>query len=343
MADTKKEHFVPRCYLEYFENDNKRIHVFNKKTMDTRCQKKEEIAHENYFYDVDYEKNISGVSPDKKERLKKDLKEITGIDDWDTIVATILNPKHIEKDFLGRIESEYSPLLKKIITKSYDGNQWVIDNCAPFSEVEKAHLAFFMAIQIIRTKTFRDTVNQTVEKTMQTLLYKQQMDNENALPKEYFDVQANKDYIKLQHLSMLLDEESTLHIADTLLKHIWVMYVNKTDNPFYTSDTPIISIPHKKDKFMTYSGLNSEGIEIVFPISPKLLIALYDTKWHSLVHQDRTFEILNHKEQVDYYNQNQVAHCFRCIFSKRDNFDLAKDLCKKYPIIRDSDNRISVG
>lgn len=40
MADTKKEHFVPRCYLEYFENDNKRIHVFNKKTMDTRCQKK---------------------------------------------------------------------------------------------------------------------------------------------------------------------------------------------------------------------------------------------------------------------------------------------------------------
>lgn len=49
MADTKKEHFVPRCYLEYFENDNKRIHVFDKKTMDTRCQKKEEIAHENYF------------------------------------------------------------------------------------------------------------------------------------------------------------------------------------------------------------------------------------------------------------------------------------------------------
>ncbi len=111
-----------------------------------------------------------------------------------------------------------------------------------------------MAIQIIRTKTFRDTVNQTVEKTMQTLLYKQQMDNEDALPKEYFDVQANKDYIKLQHLSMLLDEESTLHIADTLLKHIWIMYINKTDNPFYTSDTPIISIPHKKDKFMTYSG-----------------------------------------------------------------------------------------
>ncbi|MBR5179678.1 MAG: DUF4238 domain-containing protein [Lachnospiraceae bacterium] len=343
MADTKKEHFVPRFYLENFENDNKRIHVFDKKIMKTRCQKKEEIAHENYFYDVEYEKILSSESPEELEKLKNDLKEITGIDDWDTIAATILNPKHIEKDFLGRIESEYSPLLKKIIAKSYNGNQWVIDNCAPFSEVEKAHLAFFMAIQIIRTKTFRDTFTQTFEKTVQTLLYKQQMGNEDALPKEYFDVQANKDYIKLQHLSMLLDEESTIHIADTLLKHNWVMYVNKTDNPFYTSDTPIIPIPHKKNKYITYSGLNSEGIEIVFPLSPKLLIALYDTKWHSLVHHDRTFEIINHKEQVDYYNQNQVAHCFRCIFSKSDNFDLAKDLCKKYPLIRDSDNRISVG
>lgn len=45
---------------------------------------------------------------------------------------------------------------------------------------------------------------------------------------------------------------------------------------------------------------------------------------------------------VDYYNQNQVVHCFRCVFSDKNKFDLAKDICNKYPEIRDHDNRITV-
>lgn len=343
MADTKKEHYVPRCYLENFENNDKRIHVFDKISLQSRCQRKEEIAHENYFYDVDFEKMMSGETPDKQDKIKKDLKEITGIDDWEIIVSTILNPKHVEKEFLCNVEGIYGPFLKQIINKSYNGNQWVVENCAPFSEEEKLILSLFMAIQIIRTKVFRDTLTQTYEKSLQTLLYKQQMEDDNALPKECFKVNSNKDFIKLQHLGMILDEELALHMAETLSNHIWVMYVNKTDTPFYTSDNPIITIPHKRDKYMSYGGFASDGVEVVFPISPNLLIAMYEKNWHSSFYQDRSFKIINHTQIVDYYNQNQIAHCFRCVFSQKDEFDLAKEICNKYPELRNPDNRIIVG
>lgn len=342
MADTKKEHYVPRCYLGNFEDCDGRVHVFDKIAMHYRHQKKEEIAHENYFYDVNFEEMMRNATPAIQKKLKQDIKAITGIDNWEIINSTILMPKYIEKVFLHGIEDEYSTLLKTIIQKSYEGNQWVMNNCSPFSSEEKKQLSFFMAIQIIRTKMFRDTITQTVEKLLQTILFKQQMDDANSRPKETFKIRLNPDYAKLQQLGILLDENKTSSIANIFLNHIWVMKVNKTDTPFYTSDHPIVTIPHKTDQNMSYGGFSSEGVEIAYPISPNLLIAIYESKWHSKSHKDRAFEAITHREEVEYYNQNQVAHCFRCVFSQKKNFELAEELCKKYPAIRDPNNRINI-
>ncbi len=343
MADTKKEHYVPRCYLENFEGANNRIQVFDKAILQKRSQLKGEIASENYFYDIDFEKMIEGLESSEQEKVKKDLKEIAGTDDWEEIQNNILNKKHIEKDFLCRIEGIYAPLLKNIIAKSYDGNKWVIDNCAPFSEEEKTLLALFIAIQMIRTKATREEIGEIIEKTYQTLLYKQQMKIPDPLPKEAFQVQASEEFIKLQHSAMLLDEDNAVETAEILLNHIWVVYVNKTDTPFYTSDNPIVRIPNKRDKYMTHSGLTSEGIEIAFPISPKLLLVMYDKKWFSKFFRDRTFIEITSAVDVEEYNKHQVVHSYRCVYSQQNNFDMAESLCKKYPQIRAVGNRVEVG
>lgn len=64
MADTKKEHYVPRCYLENFVSDSKRIEVFDKWTLMVRHnQDIKNVAMENGFYDLDLH-NITR----KKER-----------------------------------------------------------------------------------------------------------------------------------------------------------------------------------------------------------------------------------------------------------------------------------
>lgn len=44
MADTKKEHYVPRCYLKNFIGENDRIQVFDKYKMQTRPQKIMDVA-----------------------------------------------------------------------------------------------------------------------------------------------------------------------------------------------------------------------------------------------------------------------------------------------------------
>lgn len=342
MADTKKEHYVPRCYLENFEDNNGRIHVFDKVIIQTRNPKKEEIAHENYFYDMDIEKLISDVPLEQREKIINDIKEITGCDDWDTIVTEIINPKHIEKKFFCEVEGVYGPLLKRIIQNSYSGNQWVIDHCAPFSEDDKSMLSLFLAIQIIRTKAFRDSIHQISEKTFQTLLYKQQLNDEVSISREDINVKANSEYIKLLHLDMILDEDMALEMAEVFSNHIWVMNVNKTSTPFYTSDNPVLTIPHIKDKYMTYGGYNSKGVEVVFPVSPNLLLSMYEKRQFSSYFNDRSFRIIKDDTTVDYYNRVQVAQSFRCVFSNMNEFSIAKDMCDKYPEIRDPNNRITV-
>ena len=54
MADTKKEHYVPRCYSENFSTEQKSIDAFDKWKLEIRPrQKLMDVAMENGFYDLD--------------------------------------------------------------------------------------------------------------------------------------------------------------------------------------------------------------------------------------------------------------------------------------------------
>ncbi|MCB6452244.1 DUF4238 domain-containing protein [Erysipelatoclostridium ramosum] len=342
MADTKKEHYVPRCYLKNFVLDNDRINVFDKFKTQIRPQKIMDIAMENYFYDIKFDELIQMAEKDKEEKIKNDLMEIVGVDNWESVLDE-LDEKHIEKEFFSQLEGIYSGLLQTLINKSYGGNDWVIQNCLACSEIEKSFMALFIAIQIIRTKSFRDNLRDMITKTYQTLAYKSQMNNEDALPKEAFECEVNPDFVKLQHSSMILDEEMAVGIAETLCNHIWVMYVNKTEYPFYTSDNPVATIPHKHDKYMSYGGFNSEGVEIVFPISPKLLLAMYEKTTYDKLFSDRQFYALTSKDMVDYFNCQQVYHSYRCVFSGKTNFELAEKMCKEQPELQEYQSHIEVG
>lgn len=342
MADTKKEHYVPRCYLKNFIFENDRIKVFDKFKMQEREQRIMDVAMENYFYDIKIDEIIQKIEPCKQEKIKADLIELLEVNKWEDVVEQV-DEKHLEKEFFSQIESVYSELLQIFIDKSYEGNDWVMKKCLACSEIEKTLMAFFIAIQTIRTKSFRDNLRDTISKTYQALVYKSQMNDVDALPKEAFECDVNPDFVKLQHSSMILNEEMSFEIAETLCNHIWVMYVNKTKYPFYTSDNPIATIPHKHDEYMSYGGLKSEGIEIVFPISSKLLLAMYEKTSYDKLFSDRQFYVLTSKDQIDYFNCVQVYHSYRCIFSGKSNFELAKEMCKAQPELQEYQSHVEVG
>ena len=340
MADTKKEHFVPRCYLKHFVSETERINVFDKVTLGKRNQKILDVAMENYFYDIDFYKLLDSVPSDKIDEVKQDLMKIVDTDCWEEVEAA-LDKKHLEKEYFSRMEATYSKLLEEIIRKAYGGNAWVIDHCKALSSEEKVSLSLFIAIQIIRTKSFRENIKNITEKLYQQIAYILQAQEENAVSKDEIRVTANDDYVKLEHSSMILNEEMAIDVAKTLLNHIWVMYVNKTDVPFYTSDNPVALIPHKHDKYMSYAGLKSEGIEIAFPVSPDLLIGIYDEEVYKDLFVDRQFLRLDSPQDAEYFNRAQVFSSLRCVFSNKDDFDLAAAICEEYPSIRDYKDRFT--
>ena len=96
MADTKKEHYVPRCYLKHFEADNGKIQVFDKKIMQVREQRSFEVAMENYFYDIDFTELSKKATPEELEKIHSDLIKIAGEENWDSIQAVLADKKHIE-------------------------------------------------------------------------------------------------------------------------------------------------------------------------------------------------------------------------------------------------------
>lgn len=340
MADTKKEHYVPQCYLQNFVDESKRIQVFDKVLLQERSQLTSEVAMENYFYDIDL---LSLLKVANEEKAKTSIMQMLGVDDWNEIEPILSDKKYIEQKYLCPIESVYSQIIKDIIKKSCNGNTWVLQNCFAFSQDEKDLLSVFIALQIIRTKTFRETLCETIEKLYQVLPSKLQKNEETALP-ENIIVEANKDFVKLQHSAMLLNSETLLEFAEILNQHIWVMYVNQTDLPFYTSDTPILTIPHKFDKYISYGGFNSLGVEVIFPISPKLMIAMYEKKHHAylLAPHERRYIPITDKSKIEAYNGIQVANSYRCVYSATNNFDIAKKICEENPRLRDTKNRVVV-
>lgn len=332
MADTKKEHYVPRCYLENFASGNKRIEVFDKwKLMVRNNQDIKNVAMENGFYDLDLLDILSHIDAKKCEMTKRDIMSYLGTDCWNDVVDIIGDKRFIEKEHLANLEGVYSQLLKAIIQKSYNGNNWVIHNCRAMSENEKVLFSFFIAIQFLRTPKFRKTLADMVAGLAQTLAYKSQIGQKDSLPKEAFEVDANPEYIKLEHNAMILDPEAALHIAETLADHIWIMCVNKTSVPFFTSDDPLVRIPHKRDEFHSYSGFASEKIEIAFPISSSLLLRMYDKNEYGHLFCDRQFYEMKDIEEVNYYNMLQVIDSYRCVFAAGEDFVAAKKYCEDHP------------
>lgn len=124
MADdiTKKEHYVPQCYLRNFAiaGNPEKIHVFDKiKAQTRRDQNILDNAQERYFYDIDIDRILAEASDENRAAIMKKL----GAD-----YEVLHNDKtqYIEKLFGEELEGGYSQLLKDIIDKACSATPWYI-------------------------------------------------------------------------------------------------------------------------------------------------------------------------------------------------------------------------
>lgn len=303
-----KQHFVQRKYLEIYSGAE-RIHVFDKRTRKTFPSNVRDVANERYFYDV------------------PELDEITG------------ESQFLEKYF-HPFETSAPEVMIRLISALEDGS---------FTELAKEDrnlLATYFALQYLRTKESRVASIEVVEKILAEMAFAISSEELSALGLKKGDIVAKviEDKIPAFHAAHILNEELRDEIAEILKNHIWLIVVNTTATPFYTSDHPLVKYGHIKHAVLAMNGLGSPGVEVDFPLSSKYLLSMVD-RTHFKQHEakDGKRHEISKEETITWYNHLQVYQSYRQVLCNAPNFALVEEMIEKNPKISNIDyDRVQV-
>lgn len=144
------------------------------------------------------------------------------------------------------------------------------------------------------------------------------------------EIKLKNNMINLIHNEYLFDTEILEGLSLALLSHIWFVAVNETEEMFYTSDNPLVLYGHKE-----HQGLKSEGIEVIFPITPKLALVMREVEYFKkdLAKFNKFIPVT--KSYVEFCNSLQVYQSYRYIFSKNSNFSLVSKILTENPELCD--------
>ena len=233
MKKTKKQHYVPRCYLENFSIPNTyKINVYDIKTKIGRINNINDVASENYFYDVKFSDVLA-------EDIINDLSNI-GVS-----IEALDNEQYIEHNMSEAIEGTFSTILRDIISKVKSATPWYINNCFFISDERKMELSICLAVQYIRTKSVREGILASSDCMLQLL------DDINANQELKDSMNISQENLKLIHGQMMFDKENIFKLASSFYSLAWVLGINKKSKHFFTSDNPIGTKSHIKHPFLS--------------------------------------------------------------------------------------------
>lgn len=217
---------------------------------------------------------------------------------------------------LGKFENDYKRVLKKLITEK---------DLSLLSNDDKKMISHLIVTQFVRTREMRELVIR-----MDQLRY------ENNITKEYNGLSP-----KFQHLGFIyytINEYVNDFKLSPFLKMKWGLMINNTELDYWTSDNPVNIYNNVRNRYFTERGekyiinigLIDEGVEIYYPITPKLCLSLVDSKYYPNLSSETNIEINNVKHIKD-INRLQVLMSGKEIYSKNDDFSIAIDMLNEYP------------
>ncbi len=254
-------------------------------------------------------------------------------------VENFFYPQKIEEWLANEIERKGIIVINEILER----------NSVEFmGETEKSNLASWILTQDSRTREYRNEIRQSYD-----------IMEEKFISDHFPDCQINNSEINfpeefIQQVQMRLMQRFS-RLAPVIANYYWILSVNTTDIPYYTSDHPIIkdNIFYNKCReifslFGSGKGYLNKGIEFHIPISSESKIILVDTTplndlrefFHDFPLFSRIENLINNilkpkldvvRENVMYYNENITAFSNQYIFSKNDNFEIARNFLERYP------------
>ena len=316
--EKKKQHFVPRSYLERWAIHGKyQVYVYNKQQKKPYPASIYDVASERYFYDIDFTGVLS----------EDDLRKL-GFSECDP--KHVDDEQYIENFFANEVEDDFKIRLSQIVDRVHKMNPWEIKNCYFLSDADKFNLSFHLALQYIRVKSVRNAIADTDDCLRQVFV-------DMGVPQEFVDrytvPESQFPYI---HGQMILNKEEIQYLTQSFFSLTWILQVNKTSRPFFTSDSPIGTEEHIHHPYMSMAGLQSRGVEVYFPFAPDLMLLMFDSEYHTEFrgHDRRVIE-LDNAEVVKYCNSRCVLHSDNCVFSNTNDFSVIDEMLAKNPNVLD--------
>jgi hypothetical protein len=201
---------------------------------------------------------------------------------------------------------------------------------------EKISMACFVATQELRTKEHRAMLKNMVkaieEKTFQIAEGFPKEKVREAVEEKLGDPNSEED-IKYWQLSSLTNVR---RYADIVCKMKWVLLINRTAMPFWSSDHPVNR--HNDIDMRPYGnlGLSCKGIQIHFPLCPTASLSLLDPSMYASF--PSYYEVKDIRN-IEFANSLQVYGCTRYVFSNQNDFSLAEKMIKDSPSLADIDRK----
>lgn len=277
-----KQHIVPACYMANFGISGNQ-------------GRKSKI----HYYIV--KKRISGCGVVNDFPVETNYYDIPELGD---------NKKIIELLF-QKIESDLSELLKELIDSIIIDKNNRTSLTVDYPLNKRQELSAQFAIQLQRTHFLRNHFKYIYDQI------------KAGAPVSCYPIPeyGKDDFKRLQNTQIISFRLANCY-ANLFDDKKWAILVNHTNLPFITSDNPLISINHSKEKHLSAA---SDKLTYYIPISPMYAIEMYpkSVKWNDLFY----FDLFNERN-IAIYNRYIEQGCTRMLFSNKD-FNYIKELIKK--------------
>lgn len=302
-----KQHYIPRCYLKRFSDNNKSIFSYDKinsksyqaSLMSVCCEDDLYSLSESYVEEcIKQQDNLNTLSIECDYFSKK----------IEPLLAQYLGQLDVIQDGWVKGTERYRlnylekrELALHIITLYFripHVMNAMIDNHLRFERAEADMIKHILSVQT-RNKAF----------------------NELEL-----EISCEKPVLHAQ--ISYLNDELLMDMASILANNIYVFFVSE-NNELYSSDFPIVVNPYVPNIKPICMGLAQYGGELTMPLSPSLSISIYDRKYFKDKEELDSCFIIANDEEILRRNWRIYLYAKRHVFSLKNDFRMIDVLYEK--------------
>lgn len=193
----------------------------------------------------------------------------------------------------------------------------------------------FILYQIFRTPESGADLMENLNQGLKTILKEIQLDFWEKI-RDYTFVHENPVILGLFRS---IKHEHLLEFLDCRF------LVNLSSIPFVTSDSPVIlynQLMEKADNYMGAISLAAKGLQVFYPIHPRLMICLYDSSVYEFGGGCENCSFTESVEEIHQLNGLQLANCkSQLFFDDLISEEYIGDLCKRFEEYRGTSKNIN--